>query len=57
MDDENMTASTKPEVHIAAPPEKDRTTAVGNMHRKYGEVRTLSFVRYHYIDPRYCTPL
>jgi len=40
-----MKSSAKPEVHnIAMPPEKDRATATGNMHRKLrGEVWTSSF--------------
>jgi len=38
-----MTSSIKPEVHnITAPPEEDRATAMGNMHKKIGEDRTCS---------------
>jgi len=29
---------------IATPPDEVRTTAVGNMHRKFGEVRMCNFV-------------
>jgi len=37
---ENMTSSTKPEVHnhIALQSEEDRATATCNMHRKFGEI-------------------
>ena len=38
-----MTLSVKPEVHnITTPPEEDRATAIGNMHKKLGEHRTCS---------------
>ena len=36
-----MTSSMKPEVHnvITTPPEVDRATATGNMHKNFGEVK------------------
>ena len=40
-----MTSSTKLEVHkvIATPPEEERATAAGNMHRKSGEFSSVVF--------------
>ena len=33
----DMTSFVKPEVHNVSLPEKDRATAIGNMHKKFGE--------------------
>jgi len=37
-----MTSFVKPEVHNVSLPEKDRATAIGNMHKKFGEDRGCS---------------
>jgi len=42
-----MTSSTKLEVHntsIATPSEEDRATAMGNKHKKFGEVQQCRFL-------------